>query len=217
MSKLFRRKEELTLAQLTRAWSSELVEPGEDAKQCEQDLIHILWEDILNGRLDNSGPLRDDGQRFGLRLVTPEYKAGFIEGHQLLDLIRTDQFWALHYVVVMREAALDFALRHQLPSPSWWTDSSSTPTEAPTDTMVKVVKPNTGAGVVASPFAGKQPRILEYLSEHFPDGVPEPGHYPRQTLKSAILKADPDLSPLDEATLKKAIDKYNADVSKRKS
>ena len=53
MSKLFRRKEELTLAQLTRAWSSEFVEPGEDAKQCEQDLIHILWEeDILNGRLD---------------------------------------------------------------------------------------------------------------------------------------------------------------------
>jgi hypothetical protein len=71
--------------------------------------------------------------------------------------------------------------------------------------------------VVASPFPGKQPRILEYLSEHFPDRVPEPGRYPRQTLKSEILKAYPDLSPLDEATLKKAIDKYNADFSKQKS
>ena len=213
MSKLFRTKQELTLAQLTRAWSSELVEPGEDAKQCEQDLIHILWEDILNGRLDNSGPLRDDGQRFGLRLVTPEYKAGFIEGHQLLDLIRTDQFWALHYVVVMKEAALDFAQRHQLPSPSWWTDSSSTPTEIPNDT--RVIEANTGAIPSRSP--GKQPRILKYLSTHFSDGVPEPGLCPRQKLKADILKWDPSLSPLDEVTLKTAIEKHNASLIKEKS
>jgi hypothetical protein len=61
---------------------------------------------------------------------------------------------------------------------------------------------------------GKQPRILEYFREHLPDGVPEPGLYPRHTLKSDILKWDPGLDPLDESTLKKAIDKYNADFSK---
>jgi len=57
---------------------------------------------------------------------------------------------------------------------------------------------------------GKQPRILKYLSEHFPNGVPEPGLYPRKTLQFEILEKDPGLRPLDEATLKKAIEKYNA-------
>ena len=201
----------MTIAQLTAAWSSELAEGREDPKQCEQNLVHLLMEDIVNGRLDNSGPFVD-GRRLGLRGVTPENKAAFIEGPQLLDLIRTKEPWLLHYVVVMKEAVLDFAQQHQLPSPSWWTDSSSTPTEAPTDTKVNVVKPNTGAGVVASPFLGKQPRILEYLSEHFPDGVPKPGLYPRKTLQFEILKKDPGLRPLDESTLKKAIEKYNTSL-----
>jgi hypothetical protein len=163
--------------------------------------------DIVNGRLDDSGPLVD-GRRLGLRLITPENRAAFIEGPQLLDLIRTKEAGLLDYVVVMKEAVLDFAQRHQLPSPSWWTDSSSTPTEV----KVNVVKPNTRA--VAYRSVGKQPRILEYLREHLPDGVPEPGLYPRHTLKSDILKWDPGLDPLDESTLKKAIDKYNADFSK---
>jgi hypothetical protein len=207
VSKLFRTKGWMTVAQLTVAWSSELAEGGEDPKQCEQNLGHILMVDIVNGRLDDSGPLVD-GRRLGLRLITPENRAAFIEGPQLLDLIRTKEAGLLDYVVVMKEAVLDFAQRHQLPSPSWWTDSSSTPTEV----KVNVVKPNTRA--VAYRSVGKQPRILEYLREHLPDGVPEPGLYPRHTLKSDILKWDPGLVPLDESTLKKAIDKYNADFSK---
>jgi len=154
-----------------------------------------------------------DGRRLGLRGVTPENKAAFIEGPQLLDLIRTKEPWLLHYVVVMKEAVLDFAQRHQLPSPSWWTDSSSTPTEIPNDT--RVIEANTGAIPSRSP--GKQPRILKYLSTHFSDEVPEPGLCPRQKLKADILKWDPSLSPLDEATLKTAIDKYNADFRKQTS
>ena len=160
MSKLFRTKEGMTIAQLAGAWSSELAEGGEDPKQCEQNLVHILMEDILNGRLDDSGPLRDDGQRLGLRLITPENRAGFIEGRQLLDLIRADQAWALHNVLVMKEAVLDFAQRHHLPSPSWWADSS-TPTEVPNDTKVKIAKSN--AEALASRSLGKQPRILKIL------------------------------------------------------
>jgi len=204
----------MTIAQLTGAWSSELAEGGEDPKQCEQNLVHILMEDILNGRLDDSGPLRDDGQRLGLRLITPENRAGFIEGRQLLDLIHADQAWALHNVLVMKEAVLDFAQRHHLPSPSWWADSS-TPSEVPNDTKVNVAKPNTEA--LASRSVGKQPRIQKYLSEHFPDGVPEPGLCPRNILKSDILEWDPRLDPLDEATLKKAIEKYNANLIKQDS
>ena len=142
MSKAFRAKGWMTIAQLTGAWSSELTEGGEDPKQCEHNLVHILMEDILNGRLDDSGPLHDGG-RLGLRLITPENRAAFIEGPQLLDAIRTKEPWLLHYVVVMKEAVLDFSQRHQLPSPSWWNDSSSTPTQIPNDT--RVIEANTGA------------------------------------------------------------------------
>ena len=70
MSKAFLAKGWMTIAQLTGAWSSELTEGGEDPKQCEHNLVHILMEDILNGRLDDSGPLHDGG-RLGLRLITP--------------------------------------------------------------------------------------------------------------------------------------------------
>jgi len=215
VSKLFRTKEGMTIAQLTGVWSSELAEGGEDAKQYEQNLVHILIEDILNGRLDGSGPLRDDGQRLGLRLITPEHKAGFIKGPQLHELIHIDRSRVLRNVLVMKEAVLDFAQRHHLPSPSWWADSPNTPTEVPNDTKVKVAKSN--AEALASRSAGKQPRILKYLSEHFPDGVPEPGLCPRRILKSDILEWDPRLDPLDEATLKKAIEKHNAGLIKQKS
>jgi hypothetical protein len=213
VSEFFRTKEWLTIAQLTGAWSSELAKGGEDPKQCEQNLIHILLEDIINGRLDDSGPPRDNGQRLGLRLITPEYKPGFIEGPQLLECIQNDPSRVLHNVVIMKEAVLDFAKRRELRPPSWWVDSASTSTtEVQNDTKVNIVKPNIGAA--ASRSVGKQPRILKYLSERFPDGVPEPGLCPRHILKSDILEWDTRLDPLDEATLKKAIEKYNASLTK---
>jgi len=62
---------------------------------------------------------------------------------------------------------------------------------------------------------GKRPRIKNYLSNHFADGVPDPGLCPRNALRADILKADPSLEPLDEATLKSAIDEYNAEVDTR--
>ena len=213
MSKLFRTEGWLTVAQLTGAWSFELAESGEDPKQCEQNLVHILTVDIINGRLDDSGPLVD-GRRLGLRLITSESRAAFIEGPELLDRIRTKEARLLHRIVIRKEAVLDFAQRHQLPSPSWWTDSPGTPTGVPNDTKVNFVETNFRA--VASRSGGKQSRILKLLSEHFPDGVPEPGLCPRQSLKSDILEWDPSLAPLDEATLKKAIDTYNTSLAEKK-
>jgi hypothetical protein len=191
MSKLFRTKERLTLAELARAWSSELVESAGDPKQCERDLIHVLQEDILNGRLDDSGPLRN-GRRLGLRCIRPDNKAGLIEGRELLEFLGPGQAWVLDYVLITKEAVLDFAKRHELPPPSWWAEPGSTPTEVPNDT--RVIETNTGAAPSRS--LGKQPRILKYLSERFPDGVPEPGLCPRHTLKSDILEWDPRLGAL---------------------
>jgi len=37
----------------------------------------------------------------------------------------------LHTVVVIKGAVLDFAQRHELPSPSWWAVSASIPAEVP--------------------------------------------------------------------------------------
>src|SRR6516162_9970674 len=98
----------MTVAELAGAWSSELTESGEDPTQCEQNLVHLLMEDIINGRLDDSGPLVDGG-RLGLRLITPESRAAFIEGPELLELIGTKEAWLLHRVVIRKEAVLDFA------------------------------------------------------------------------------------------------------------
>lgn len=58
---------------------------------------------------------------------------------------------------------------------------------------------------------GKQPRIQALLAELFPNGVPDPAHCPRKALKADLLKRDPSLNPLDEATLKSAIEAYNSD------
>ena len=130
MSILFRAEGYLTLDQLTRAWGCELAKDQEDPEQVVKDLRHILLTDIVNGRLDGSGPLRD-GQRLGLRFITPENRAGFIEGRQLSDLLHPQQVsWMLHYIVVMKEAVLDFAGRRELPPPTWWTSGTTPSTVA---------------------------------------------------------------------------------------
>ena len=77
MSTLFSTKDSLTIVQLVRAWGPELGRTEADPSQVEPNLAHELLEDILNGRFDDSGPFRD-GRRAGLRLITPDYRAGFL-------------------------------------------------------------------------------------------------------------------------------------------
>jgi hypothetical protein len=203
MSKLFRTKEALTLAQLARAWGSELVESGRDPKQCEHDLIHLLQEDIINGRLDDSGPLCN-GARLGLRCIRPDNKAGFVEGRQLLQLLGPGKAWVLDYILIMKEAVLDFAKRHELVPPSWWAEISEMRPQATNE--------KTGGTVKGG--RGKQARIIKYLADRFPNGVPGPALQPRNLLKDDVLRGDPTLRRLDEATLKQAIDTYNTRLGK---
>ena len=61
-------------------------------------------------------------------------------------------------------------------------------------------------------LTGKQPRIKALLAEMFPNGVPDPAHCPRKALKADLLRRDPSLSPLDEATLKSAIEAHNSSL-----
>jgi len=129
LSILFRTKEWLTLAQLLPAWASELAERKKDANQIERDLGHILIEDIINDRLDDAGPL-EGGRRLGLLLITPENRAGYLDGQQARELLMpagTPAAFSFvsNRLLVLKVAVLDFARRHKLPPPSWWTDAST--------------------------------------------------------------------------------------------
>jgi hypothetical protein len=53
---------------------------------------------------------------------------------------------------------------------------------------------------------GKVPLIIPYLKQMFPEGVPDPAHYSRKQLRSDLLAKYKNLAPLDDATLKRAID-----------
>jgi hypothetical protein len=134
-----------------------------------------------------------------------------IEGRQLRDPILNDDPWVLTRVALMKEAVLDFAQRHELTSPTWWVDPAGTPTEVPSETKVNEINPRTPKE--RSRSLGKQPRIAEYLKAHYAAGVPDPGLCPRHILKADLLKWDSTLEPLDEATLKKAIDTYNSSLN----
>jgi len=127
MSFLFRTSKYLTIAQLTGAWGPELARVrGEDPLQCQEDLTHVLLQDIFNGRLDDAGPVWDDRRlgRLGVACITVDNKAACLEGRHLLDFMRNEESkrWLLHDVLVVKEAILDFARRHQLPPPTWWAE-----------------------------------------------------------------------------------------------
>jgi hypothetical protein len=59
---------------------------------------------------------------------------------------------------------------------------------------------------------GKRPLIKALLAKDFPEGVPDPAFCNRKELIRKLLKANPTLAPLDEDTLKKAIDEFNAEL-----
>jgi len=172
MSVLFRKERWLTVAQLTRAWGRELANPGE-ADQYIQDLVHILLTDISNGRLDDSGPLRED-QRSGLRLITPENKAGIVKGHHVRDLLRTSQIsWASDHIVVMKEAVLDFAKRRELPPPSWWTDDTEMPADAGVtvkDAHSVAASPTPAPTHLARP-RGRKPKKLDQVKQDMREAI----------------------------------------------
>jgi hypothetical protein len=126
LSILFRTKRWLTIAELVPAWAAELPGADKHPAQIKRHLWHYLVEDIINGRLDDAGPVVD-GRRLGLRLITEENRAGFLEGHQVRALIAPyntleGRSFVYHRLLVLKEAILDFASRHQLPPPLWWGD-----------------------------------------------------------------------------------------------
>jgi hypothetical protein len=110
---VFRTKEWLSLPQLVDAWGSELAKVGEEPNRSQNALQHVLLEDIINGRLDYTGPLQD-GRKRGLHLEFGG-RAYFVEGHEIRTLMASDPWFSLHRIVIMKEAVLDFAIARCTP------------------------------------------------------------------------------------------------------
>jgi hypothetical protein len=171
---LFRTKGWLTVAQLVHAWTPEIPGAEQDPQQFEQELVHLLLEDIVNNRLDDAGPLAE-GRRLGLRLITPEGRAGFLEGHQVRDIIPAGDALTvlLNRIVVMREAALDFARRHELPPPSWWTGAFAASPEPPNHLAPEIPKAASKSPVEAGLRRprGRRPKKLEQVKKAMRDDI----------------------------------------------
>jgi hypothetical protein len=168
MSILFRTRECLTVFDLTRDWGLEFAKDLGDPEQHVHNLTRILLQDIVNGHFDNSGPLRN-GRRSGVGMITADYKIGFIEGHYFLGLVKSEltRDWCLHYVVVMKEAVLDFARRHEIPPPSWWAESATVSNdEGVTGKAIHLIT----ASPVPTPIhsvrsRGRRPKKLDQVKE----------------------------------------------------
>jgi hypothetical protein len=178
VSILFRTKAWLTLHQLVQGWAAELPGAEKNPKGFEQNLFHLLLEDIANGRLDDAGPLVE-GQRLGLRIITPGCQAGFLEGRQILDVVRSgaDAEFFAHRIVVMKEAALAFAQRHNLPPPSWWQNGATAlPMTAPDDIIGTAASKSATAieklAKQAQPRSrGRKPKKLNRTKEAMRDDI----------------------------------------------
>ena len=130
MSIMFRTKRWLALGELATAWARELPGPEQDFDVSRSRLLNRLLVDAVNGRLDDIGPLVED-QRLGLRIITPDFRAGFLKGEVLLNGLKSGADLTLlqHRIVIMKEAVLAFAQSNALPPPSWWRNEAEPTTE----------------------------------------------------------------------------------------
>src|SRR5262249_53967370 len=151
MSIVFRTRGWLSIPQLVSAWAPELSENRDLVRLDEQALLHSLLEDIINGRLDHSGPLVK-GRRLGLRWDiggVPHLIYG-CEIHVFLGC--SPPAITVDAILVMKEAVLDFASRHRLPAPSWWADESAGSTPQDTSELALTsAKTMEDKSIVASP------------------------------------------------------------------
>jgi hypothetical protein len=163
---VFRQRPFLTLAELIVTWAREL-DPNDPTIVAA--LAHILKQDIANGRLDNAGPL-ENGETQGIYLITPANKAGYVKGRDIdLRILRTD--WISDQIIVMREAALDFARRQGIPL-SWWTgpdhstDAITSPLTARDATEVSIAPPS-----AAKKKRGRKPTKLTATVDKMRDDI----------------------------------------------
>jgi hypothetical protein len=123
MSLLYRAERWLTIARLVPAWANELADANNSASQLEGNLWHYLHEDVVNGLLDDSGPLIN-GSRLGLRFIDSSGRGVYVNGRLLFGKMHLPFRSKGDHILAAKEAVLDFARRHELPPPSWWSDAA---------------------------------------------------------------------------------------------
>jgi hypothetical protein len=119
---LLNHPEWLSVAQLVAAWAKELADASSSVYELQDKLWYQLEKDVINGLLDD--PLRN-GSRLGLRAIAPGGQPTYIEGWRLYGLFRTMG----EVILLSKEAVLDFARRHKLRPPSWWSDATKRETQ----------------------------------------------------------------------------------------
>ena len=113
----------LRLARLVPAWANELADATSSPNSLEDDLWHYLHEDVINGLLDDAGPLIN-GTHLGLRFIDSSGRGVYVNGELLFRKMRLPFRGMGQRILGAKEAVLDFARRHGVPPPSWWSDDS---------------------------------------------------------------------------------------------
>ena len=118
----------LTVSQLVPAWAKELADASTGVYEIQDKLWYQLEKDVINGLLDDR-----NGSHLGLRTIAPGGQPIYIEGWRLYGLFRTIG----EDILLSKEAVLDFARRHKLRPPSWWSCASKGETQ-PSRSQVKL-------------------------------------------------------------------------------
>jgi hypothetical protein len=113
----------LRLARLVPAWANELADANSSPSSLEGDLWHYLHEDVINGLLDDSGPLIN-GSRLGLRFIDSSGRGVYVNGCLLFGKMRLPFREMGQRILGAKEAVLDFARRRELSPPSCWSDAT---------------------------------------------------------------------------------------------
>jgi hypothetical protein len=125
----------LTLAQLVPDWANELADASLSPSQLERDLWQCLHQDATIGFLDHSGPLRNR-RRLGLGFIDNNGRFRYVSGRRLGTVHFPFRRWG-HRIFLAKRTTLDFARRHGVPPPSWWSDASRGETQ-PSRSQVKL-------------------------------------------------------------------------------
>lgn len=108
----------LRLARLVPARANELADATSSPSSLEGDLWHYLHEDVINGLLDDSGPLIN-GSRLGLRFIDSSGRGVYVNGRLLFGKMHLPFRGMAQRILMAKEAVLDVARRREVPPPSW--------------------------------------------------------------------------------------------------
>jgi hypothetical protein len=163
-------------------WANELADATSSPNSLEDDLWHYLHEDVINGLLDDAGPLIN-GTHLGLRFIDSSGRGVHVDGQLLFLKMRLPFREMGKRILVAKEAVLDFARRHGVPPPSWWSDDSrgeNQPSRSPgqlKDAPERIVIEAIRCAYDAAEDAGRKPPNIKELPAEAQPFLQQKGFY----------------------------------------